>query len=77
MAIERASYPRCGWRRTRIGLHTGVIVPRVLGQQRADLPVLDANPLENISNVRTVRYVRNDGRMFDSDALLTGAGFTP
>jgi len=45
--------------------------------KRADLLVLDANPLENISNVRTVRFVMKDGRMFDSAALWTAAGFKP
>jgi len=45
--------------------------------KRADLLVLDANPLENISNVRTVRFVMKDGRMFDSAALWTAAGFQP
>ena len=45
--------------------------------KRADLLVLDANPLENISNVRTVRFVMKDGRMFESAALWTAAGFTP
>ena len=45
--------------------------------KRADLLVLDANPLDNISNVRTVRFVMKDGRMFDSAALWTAAGFTP
>ena len=45
--------------------------------KRADLLVLDANPLDNISNVRTVRFVMKDGRMFDSAALWTAAGFAP
>ena len=45
--------------------------------KRADLLILDANPLENISNVRTVRFVLKDGRMFDSAALWTAAGFVP
>jgi len=45
--------------------------------KRADLLVLDANPLENISNVRTVRFVMKDGKMFESAALWTAAGFTP
>ena len=45
--------------------------------KRADLLVLDANPLENISNVRTVRFVMKDGKMFDSAALWTAAGFKP
>ena len=45
--------------------------------KRADLLVLDANPLENISNIRSVRYVMKDGRMFESAALWTAAGFKP
>jgi imidazolonepropionase-like amidohydrolase len=45
--------------------------------KRADLLVLDANPLENISNVRSVRLVMKDGRVFDDAALWTAAGFRP
>jgi imidazolonepropionase-like amidohydrolase len=45
--------------------------------KRADLLVLDANPLENMSNIRTVRFVMKDGRLFESAALWTGAGFKP
>ena len=45
--------------------------------KRADLLVLDANPLENISNIRTVRFVMKDGKMFESAALWTAAGFKP
>jgi imidazolonepropionase-like amidohydrolase len=45
--------------------------------KRADLLVLDASPLENISNVRSVRFVMKDGRMFESAALWTVAGFKP
>jgi len=45
--------------------------------KRADLLVLDTNPLENISNVRTIRFVMKDGRMFESAALWTVAGFKP
>ncbi len=45
--------------------------------KRADLLVLDGNPLENISNVRTVRFVMKDGRIFDSAALWRAAGFMP
>jgi imidazolonepropionase-like amidohydrolase len=45
--------------------------------KRADLLVLDANPLENISNVRSVRFVIKDGKMFESAALWTVAGFKP
>ena len=45
--------------------------------KRADLLVLDANPLDDISNIRTVRFVMKDGRMFESAALWTAAGFRP
>jgi imidazolonepropionase-like amidohydrolase len=45
--------------------------------KRADLLVLDANPLENIWNIRTARFVMKDGKMFESAALWTAAGFTP
>jgi imidazolonepropionase-like amidohydrolase len=43
--------------------------------KRADLLVLDANPLDDISNIRRVRFVVKDGRMFDSAALWRAAGF--
>ena len=45
--------------------------------KRADFLVLDANPLESISNVRSVRFVIKDGKMFESAALWTAAGFRP
>lgn len=35
----------------------------------ADLVVLDANPLENIRNSATVRYVMVNGRIFDAATL--------
>lgn len=43
----------------------------------ADLLVLDANPLEKISNIRTVRFVMKGGALFDSAALWKAAGFVP
>jgi len=45
--------------------------------KRADLLVLDGNPLENISNIRSARFVMKDGKMFESAALWTEAGFKP
>ena len=45
--------------------------------KRADLLVLDANPLENIANIRTVRLVMKGGMLFDSAALFRAIGFTP
>lgn len=35
----------------------------------ADLVVLDANPLENIRNTNTVRYVMKNGRLYDGNTL--------
>jgi imidazolonepropionase-like amidohydrolase len=43
--------------------------------KRADLVVLDANPLENISNVRTARMVATNGRLYDCNVLWKAAGF--
>ena len=45
--------------------------------KRADLLVLDANPLENIANIRTVRLVMKGGMLFDRAALFRAIGFTP
>ena len=35
----------------------------------ADLIVLDANPLENIRNTNTIRYVMQNGRLYDGNTL--------
>jgi len=43
----------------------------------ADFVVLDADPLANISNVRTARMVAAQGRLYDCDALWRAAGFAP
>ena len=45
--------------------------------KRADVVVLDADPLENISNVRTARMVLANGRLYDCNALWKAAGFAP
>jgi imidazolonepropionase-like amidohydrolase len=43
--------------------------------KRADLIIVDANPLDNISNIRKVRYVIAQGRLFDSAKLWESVGF--
>ncbi|MFN2318006.1 MAG: amidohydrolase family protein, partial [Gemmatimonadales bacterium] len=35
----------------------------------ADIVVLDANPLENIRNSNTVRYVMKNGRIYEGETL--------
>ena len=45
--------------------------------KRADIIVLDADPLENISNIRTVRFVVTQGRLFESARLWQSVGFKP
>jgi imidazolonepropionase-like amidohydrolase len=45
--------------------------------KRADLAILDANPLDAIRNVRTVRWTISDGRMYESAALWKSVRFKP
>jgi imidazolonepropionase-like amidohydrolase len=45
--------------------------------KRADLVVLDANPLDDIRNIRRVRWTISDGRMYDSAALWKAVRFQP
>ncbi len=45
--------------------------------KRADLILVDANPLESISNIRKVHTVFANGRMFDPAPLWRSVGFTP
>jgi imidazolonepropionase-like amidohydrolase len=45
--------------------------------KHADLLVLDKNPLDDISNIRTSVYVMHDGRLYENAALWKVAGFTP
>jgi imidazolonepropionase-like amidohydrolase len=45
--------------------------------KRADLDVLDANPLDNIHNIRTVRTVVSDGVIYDPKPLWESVGFKP
>jgi len=45
--------------------------------KRADLDVLDANPLENIHNIRSVRVVVANGVLYDPAPLWESVGFRP
>jgi imidazolonepropionase-like amidohydrolase len=45
--------------------------------KRADLILVDGNPLENISNIRKVSHVVTNGRIYDSAKLWQSVGFHP
>ena len=45
--------------------------------KRADLVVLNANPLESIRNIRSVRWTISDGRVYDAPALWQSVRFQP
>jgi amidohydrolase family protein len=45
--------------------------------KRADLILVDGNPLQNISDIRQVSSVVANGRRFDSRKLWKAAGFLP
>lgn len=45
--------------------------------KRADLIITEDNPLDNISNIRHVRYVVTNGEIYDSAQLWQVAGFHP
>ena len=58
-------------------LHVEKEVGTIEAGKHADLLVLDKNPLDDIANIRTSRYVMHDGRMFENAALWKAAGFAP
>ena len=45
--------------------------------KRADLVVLNANPLDGIRNIRSVRWTISDGRVYDAQALWRSVRFQP
>jgi imidazolonepropionase-like amidohydrolase len=45
--------------------------------KRADLDILDANPLIDIHNIRSVRFTVANGVLFESAPLWRSAGFVP
>jgi len=45
--------------------------------KRADLVILDANPLEAISNIRKVKFVVTGGKLYDPARLWRSVGFQP
>jgi imidazolonepropionase-like amidohydrolase len=45
--------------------------------KRADMVVLNANPLESIKNIRSVRWTISDGRVYDAPGLWQSVRFLP
>ena len=45
--------------------------------KRADLVVLNANPLDSIRNIRSVRWTVSDGRVYDAPTLWQSVRFQP
>jgi imidazolonepropionase-like amidohydrolase len=45
--------------------------------KRADMIILDGNPLESISNIRKVRSVVTRGKLYDCAQLWQSVGFRP
>jgi imidazolonepropionase-like amidohydrolase len=45
--------------------------------KRADLILVDGNPLANIGDLRKVSRVIANGRLYDSGKLCRSVGFTP
>jgi imidazolonepropionase-like amidohydrolase len=43
----------------------------------ADFDILDANPLEDIHNIRSVRWVVANGTLYDPEPLWRSVGFKP
>jgi imidazolonepropionase-like amidohydrolase len=45
--------------------------------KRADFDILDANPLADIHNIRSVRWVVANGTLYDPEPLWRSVGFKP
>jgi len=45
--------------------------------KRADMVVLNANPLDSIRNIRSVRWTISGGRVYDAPVLWQSVRFQP
>ena len=86
--LEIESYQKLAKLTPLQAIQTATIIPaRVMGMdeytgsievgKEADIAILDENPLENISNLRTVSAVITNGNYYKSDALWKEADFLP
>lgn len=84
--LEIESYRKIGKLTPLEAIQTATIIPaRVMGMdaqtgslevgKEADIAILDKNPLEDISNLRTVSAVMTNGNYYQSDALWKEADF--
>ena len=58
-------------------MHMEQEVGTIEAGKRADLLVLDTNPLDDISNIRRVRSVMANGVLYDPPSVWRAAGFIP
>ena len=86
--LEIESYHKLASLSPLEAIQTATIIPaRVMGMdhqtgsievgKEADIAILDKNPLDNISNIRTVSAVLTNGNYYNSDALWQEADFFP
>jgi len=86
--LELETYHRYGGLSPLEAIKTATIIPakvmRMDGRtgtleigKEADIAILEENPLENISNIRTVTAVMTNGKYYDSEPLWEAADFKP
>jgi len=86
--LEIETYHKLGKLTPFEALQTATIIPaRAMGMDKetgtievgkeADIAILDKNPLENISNIRSVSAVISNGNYYESSPLWIAADFKP
>lgn len=86
--LELETYNTLGGLTPFEALQTATIIPaRAMGMdaetgtlevgKQADIAILDKNPLENLSNIRTVSAVLTNGNYYQSNPLWEAADFEP
>ena len=61
------------WRAAELALDRFEVVDvaglALLRERRADLQILDRDPLENLRNTNSIKYVMKNGRLYDGETL--------